>query len=77
YFKDPEFIYGIRHDDALVTAPSFEEVPLGEGSVPWDKYLAALEDIGFKGFLTIEREVGDDPAKDIATAVKFLEEKMK
>ena len=77
YFKDPEFIYGIKHDDALVTAPSFEEVPLGEGSVPWDKYLAALDDIGFKGFLTIEREVGDDPAKDIGMAVKFLQEKMK
>ena len=77
YFKDPEFIYGIKHDDALVTAPSFEEVPLGEGSVPWDKYLAALNDIGYKGFLTIEREVGDDPARDIGMAVKFLQEKMK
>ena len=77
YFKDPEFIYGIKHDDALVTAPSFEEVPLGEGSVPWDKYLAALSDIGYKGFLTIEREVGDDPARDIGMAVKFLQEKMK
>ncbi len=77
YHKDPEAIYGIKEDDALVTGPSFEEVPLGEGSVPWDKYLAALEDIGFKGFLTIEREVGDDPAADIRKAVAFLNEKMK
>ena len=71
YYKDPEIVYGIVKD-ALVTGPSFEEVPLGEGSVDWNKYLAALDDIGYKGFLTIEREVGDNPEKDIITAVNFL-----
>lgn len=76
YYKDPEMIYGIKENDALVTGPSFEEVPLGKGSVPWDKYLAALEDIGYKGFLTIEREVGDNPEADIKTAVEFLNFKM-
>lgn len=69
--RDPELVYGIR-EDPLVTSPSFEEVPLGKGSVPFRDYLAALEEIGYKGFLTIEREVGDDPAKDIAAAVDFL-----
>ena len=58
--------------DSLVTGSSFKEVPLGEGSVKWDEYLAALNDIGYKGFLTIEREVGDDPEKDIGNAVSFL-----
>ena len=38
--------------------------------------LKALEDIGYKGFLTIEREVGDDPARDIRKAVDFLNGKM-
>ena len=71
FYKDPEIVYGVRNDP-LVTGPSFEEVPLGEGSVDWNKYLAALEDIGFKGFLTIEREVGDNPEKDIRGAVEFL-----
>ena len=71
-YKDPEIIYGLVKD-SLVTGPSFLEVPLGEGQVPWEKYLNALEDIGYKGFLTIEREVGDDPAKDIRSAVEFLE----
>lgn len=71
--KDPEIIYGIRpDDDALVTDPAFREVPLGEGSVPYENYLKALEEIGYRGFLTIEREVGDDPAKDIKKAVDFL-----
>lgn len=71
YYKDPEIVYGLVKD-SLVTGPSFLEVPLGEGSVDWNKYLAALEDIGYKGFLTIEREVGDNPEKDIITAVDFL-----
>ena len=71
YDKDPETIYGIK-EDPLVTSPSFAEVPLGQGKVPFPAYLAALEEIGYRGFLTIEREVGDDPAADIALAVKFL-----
>ena len=70
--NDPEVVYGIVHKDALVTGRGFEEVPLGEGSVPFKEYLAALEDIGFNGFLTIEREVGNDPAGDISKAVSFL-----
>ena len=53
----------------------FLEVPLGEGNVPFDAYLKALEDIGYKGFLTVERECGDDPYADIQMAVNFLKEK--
>ncbi len=71
FYKDPEIIYGLKQE-VIVTEDSFLEVPLGEGQVPWDKYLNALESIGFKGFLTIEREVGDDPEKDIRKAVEFL-----
>ena len=71
YDKDPEMIYGVK-EDPIVTSPSFEEVPLGAGSVPFPAYLAALEEIGYRGYLTIEREVGDDPAADIALAVRFL-----
>lgn len=56
---------GVRHDDG-----SRKEVPLGEGQVPWDEYLAALED--YDGFHTVEREVGEHPAVDIRRAVEFL-----
>ena len=52
----------------------YEEVPLGTGGVDWTKYLAALSDIGFNGYLTVERECGDTPAKDIGEAVKFLDD---
>jgi L-ribulose-5-phosphate 3-epimerase len=57
--------------------PAWKEVPLGEGSVNWDKYLAALEKVGFTGYLTIEREVGDNPAADIAKAIAFLKKKIR
>lgn len=48
------------------------EVALGQGDVDFPKYLAALGAVGFDGFLTIERECGDDPIRDIALAVEFL-----
>ncbi len=73
FFRDPEIVYGLKKD-VIVTDDSFIEVPLGEGSVDFPNYLKALEEIGYTGFLTIEREVGDDPARDIGNAVKFLRE---
>jgi len=74
-YRDPEVVYGMVKS-IIVTGPTFEEVPLGEGQVDWPNYLAALTDIGFKGFLTIEREVGDNPEADIRNAVMFLKDLM-
>lgn len=54
----------------------YAELPLGEGDVDWDHYLAALDEIGYTGFLTIEREAGNDPEKDIGLAVHFLQHKL-
>lgn len=71
FFRDPEIVYGIKKD-VIVTDESFIETPLGEGSVDFPEYLKALENIGYKGFLTIEREVGDNPSADIEHAVRFL-----
>ncbi|MBD2867100.1 sugar phosphate isomerase/epimerase family protein [Paenibacillus arenilitoris] len=51
---------------------AIKEVPLGEGSVNWERYLEALADVGYSGYLTIEREVGDRPETDISRAVQFL-----
>ncbi len=74
--KDPELIYHIVRDDAIVTDQAFQEVPLGEGSVPFPQYVKTLDEIGYRGFLTIEREVGNDPVGDIRKAVSFLRELM-
>lgn len=72
--SNPEFIYRVLHPipEEYSQGGFYKEVPLGTGSVPFPAYLKALEDIGYKGFLTIERECGEDPAKDIKTAVDYL-----
>lgn len=54
----------------------FNELPLGKGAVDWDRYLAALETTGYRGYLTVEREVGADPEADIRTAVQFLKSRV-
>jgi len=71
YYRDPEIVYGLVEAEMLAS-PSFTEVPLGEGSVPFPNYLKALDEIGYHGYLTIEREVGADPEADIRKAVAFL-----
>ena len=48
------------------------DLAIGKGDVDFPAWVAALEEIGYRGFLTIEREVGDDPAKDINTAADYL-----
>lgn len=74
--KSPEIIYGLVEEE-IQMGEAFREVPLGTGGVDFPKYLAALDDIGYKGYLTIEREVGENPAADIRTAVEFLERILK
>jgi len=74
---DPVLIYkkfaegGIEE---LNVADFFIETPVGEGDVNWDAYIKALKDIGYDGYLTIERETGADPAADIAKAANFIRE---
>ena len=51
---------------------AFIELPLGEGDVPFPAYLSALKGIGYNGYLTIEREVGENPKADIMTAAQYL-----
>lgn len=72
---NPEYIYRVVHPvpEEFAGKRYYEEVPLGTGGVDFDAYLGALEEIGYRGFLTIEREVGDDPAADILTAKQYLE----
>ena len=68
---DPKIIYdhfatgGI---EALNVADFFKEVPVGTGDVDFPAYLAALKEIGYDGYLTIERETGADPEADIILA---------
>jgi sugar phosphate isomerase/epimerase len=70
---NPEYIYGVtpRPED-IAGIEFFREVPLGEGGVDFSKYLKALDEVGYRGFLTIEREVGADPSVDIKKAKDHL-----
>lgn len=68
---DPKIIYdsfAVGGIEGLNAADYFREVPVGEGQVDFPAYLAALREVGFDGYLTIEREAGDDPEADIIKA---------
>ena len=73
---DPEVIYRVI-ESSVQEEKAFTELPLGEGNVDFDGWLKALDDIGYCGFLTIEREVGDDPERDIRKAAEFLRERIR
>ncbi len=72
---NPEIIYRVIDEEAN-QGDAYIELPLGEGNVDFDNYLKALDEIGYIGFLTIEREVGENPVSDINKAVEFLKEKI-
>ena len=71
---NPEYLYRAVHPvpEEYDGKRFYQEMPLGQGSVPFPAYLQALENVGYKGFLTIERETGNQPHKDIQTAFNFL-----
>ncbi len=69
--EKPEIVYG-EIETEIQNAKYFIELPLGEGDVDFNNYLKALDEIGYKGFLTIEREVGANPKADIKKAVNYL-----
>ena len=72
---DAEQIYN-RIDEAAHSGRQYIEMPLGQGHVDFDNYLKALEEVGYRGFLTIEREVGENPSADISLAADFLRNKI-
>jgi L-ribulose-5-phosphate 3-epimerase len=52
------------------------EVPWGDGQVDSDKFLTALEALGYDGTIAIEREAGDQRKTDIALAADRLKKYM-
>ena len=69
----PEYVYHVLpKPEELEGVKLYREMPLGEGDVDFTAYLKALEEVGYRGFLTIEREVGTDPSADIHKAKEHL-----
>ena len=60
--------------DGFSAGDYIKEVPLGQGSVDFPAYIAALAKIDYRGYLTVEREIREDPRADIEMAVNFLKE---
>lgn len=73
--SSPEEIYKYI-DEEKHSGREYLELPLGQGKVDFDNYLKALEEVGYRGYLTIEREVGANPADDIKLAADFLRNKI-
>ena len=72
--SDPVQIYKCFAEggiEALNVADYFIETPVGEGDVDFTSYVKALKEIGYNGFLTIERETGADPSADIKKAAEY------
>ncbi|HWC90290.1 MAG TPA: TIM barrel protein, partial [Pirellulales bacterium] len=52
------------------------EVPLGQGDVGFENYLRTLDEIGYHGPLTIEREIPQEPERqkaEIGAAIRLLQ----
>ena len=74
--QDPTDVYhafAVGGVDALNACDGFKEKPLGQGEVDWKNYINALKEIGYDGYLTIERECGDNPIEDIKLAKEHIE----
>ncbi|MBW7455580.1 sugar phosphate isomerase/epimerase family protein [Paenibacillus sepulcri] len=50
-----------------------EHLPIGQGTIPWDDFFEALEEIGFEGFAVFEF----GPAERQREAVQLLEDRMR
>jgi sugar phosphate isomerase/epimerase len=49
-----------------------QEVPLGHGDIDWAAFLGVLDEVEYRGWLTVERETGDNRVGDVANGVAFL-----
>jgi sugar phosphate isomerase/epimerase len=57
---------------AATSSRSAQEVPLGHGDIDWLLFLSVLEEVEYRGWLTIERESGENRLADVAAGVAFL-----
>jgi sugar phosphate isomerase/epimerase len=61
-----------RDARAARVSKTAQEVPLGHGDIDWIAYLGTLEEIEYRGWLTVERETGDNRLAEVAAGVGFL-----
>jgi sugar phosphate isomerase/epimerase len=54
------------------TRRTAEEVPVGHGDIDWMQYLGVLEEVEYRGWLTVAQETGENRLADIAAGLDFL-----
>jgi sugar phosphate isomerase/epimerase len=77
---DARLIYDSFAEDDFATIDIneyFDELPLGSGAVNFPQLLAAMSDCGYTGFLTIEREAGNQRQTDVAAGIRFLKDQLR
>jgi L-ribulose-5-phosphate 3-epimerase len=71
------FVQGIHAKDGLYPTDAIElgrEVPIGQGKVNFPAFIKRLKEIGYRGPLTIEREIsGPKQTEDVRAAKLYLE----
>ena len=75
-------VRGVHCKDAIATTgtPGVDwgrEVPFGTGQVNAEEFIKTLAQIGYRGALTIEREIQQEPErqkKEIGDAIKLIDE---
>ncbi|MDF2541371.1 MAG: Xylose isomerase domain protein barrel [Herbinix sp.] len=71
------YVMGIHGKDGMYPTDGRNlglEVPIGQGRVNYPELLRRLKEIGYKGDITIEREItGDQQKQDIKEAKEYLE----
>ena len=79
--KVGQYVRSVHCKDATWAAKPGEEwgaeVPLGEGAVGMETFLRTLDELGYEGPLTIEREIPQDPARqkeEIGRGMSLLNE---
>jgi sugar phosphate isomerase/epimerase len=80
-FSVPEAAVALGHDVLHVHAKDGVrdlaqgrglETRLGEGAVDFPELLGILEDGGYRGYFTVERQTAGDPLPDIKQAIQYL-----
>lgn len=68
------FVSHVVARDATTGADGLgNEAPVGGGVVPWNELLAVLHEVNYSGWLTVDRNQGDDRAGDAGRAIRFLQ----
>ena len=60
--------------DARISGASMasQEVPLGHGDIDWMGFVATLTEVEYEGWITVEREMGDQRLIDVEEGINFL-----